>query len=61
MDNCTYDKAKLLHELGKLSNFIEQYAKKDSQNYKKCNIVINEVKENLETQMEKLKKALTTH
>lgn len=30
MDNCTYNKMKLLHELSKLTGFIEKHAKEDA-------------------------------
>ncbi len=30
MDNCTYNKIKILHELSKVSGFIERYARKDA-------------------------------
>lgn len=59
MENCTYDKIKILHKLSKIIYFIDQYALKDSKG--ECNKVYMEIKQNLEKDMEKLKKVIDTH
>ena len=34
MDNCTYNKTKLLHQMSRLDWFIDKYAKKDAKKAK---------------------------
>jgi hypothetical protein len=60
MDNCTYNKTKLLHEMAKLTGFIEKYAKKDAKSAKhgKCSKMINDLHKDLKKHMDTLSKAL---
>lgn len=61
MNNCSYDKIKILHKLSKIVFFIDQFALKDSKDLSECNKIYLEIKQNLEKDMEKLKKVIDTH
>ncbi len=61
MDNCTYNKIKLLHELSKVAGFIERYARKDSRlaKHKDCEKVIHHLHQDLQTHIKQLHQQLS--
>lgn len=58
LDNCKYNKIKLLHELCSMSWFIEKHAISDAKavNDNECIKILEEVKKDLEKSIEKLRK-----
>lgn len=61
MDNCTYNKIKLLHEMSKLVGFIELYGKKDAQSakHKECHQVLDHLHRDLHEHIKQLHKELS--
>lgn len=60
MDNCSYNKIKLLHELSKLTGFIDKYGRKDAKSAKHqgCHQLLNQLHQDLHGHMEKLRKEI---
>ncbi|MFC1870636.1 hypothetical protein ACFLXW_00020 [Candidatus Dependentiae bacterium] len=55
MDNCTYDKVKVLHDLSRLLWFINQHAHKEIPASDPCHETINNLKKDLEAYQTALK------
>ncbi len=60
MDNCTYNKFKLIHELSRLTGFIERYGRKDARAAKhgQCEKALEALHQDLHKHMEQLRKQL---
>lgn len=60
MDNCTYNKVKLLHELSKLAGFIQKFGRKDAKSARhgECHKLLNHLHKDLHTHMEQLRKQI---
>lgn len=59
MDNCTYNKAKLLHVLSKVAGFVKMYAIQDVKGvHSKCKSYMTKLHKDLTSHIEKLQKAL---
>lgn len=60
LNNCKYDKIKLLHELSCLVWFIKNHAKKDAEieGHGECFILFEELQKDLEEHIRKLHHAL---
>lgn len=59
MDNCTYNKVKLLHELSKVAGFVKMYAINDAKGaHSKCKSYMTRLHKDLTSHLEKLQKAL---
>ena len=60
LDNCKYDKIKILHELSSLCWFIEKHCSKDANdcNDSECKKIYQEIKDHLEKCIEKVDKNL---
>lgn len=60
LNNCKYDKIKLLHELSCILWFIKKHAKEDAQkeNHGECLLLYEELQKSLEEQISKLHHAL---
>lgn len=60
LDHCTYDKIKLLHELSKLTWFVEKHGKRDAQaaGDSACFDMFEELAIDLQKHVEKLEKTL---
>ena len=61
MDDCTYNGAKLLHEMSKLAGFIEKHAKKDAKAAKhaQCGKILKHLHNDLTEHMEQLRSLLS--
>ena len=55
MDNCTYDKIKILHDLSRLLWFIKNHAHKEVPESDPCHEIINNLKKDLEAYQTALK------
>ena len=62
MDNCTYNKVKLLNKLANLSVFIERYGMKDAKaaKHNTCIKTIEELQRDLHKHMQSLQKAMAS-
>lgn len=60
MDNCAYNKIKILHEISKLAGFIETFAKKDAKSAKhmRCHQHLEHLHRDLQEHMEQLRREL---
>ncbi|MEW5897267.1 MAG: hypothetical protein AB1668_06230 [Nanoarchaeota archaeon] len=60
MDNCTYNKLKLIHEMSRLTGFIDKFARKDAKQtkHKGCDALVEEVYKDLKKSIRKLHKAV---
>ncbi len=60
MDNCTYNKLKLMHELSKIKGFIDKFGKKDAKKNKhhSCDRILIELRKDLVKHMKALHKAV---
>ncbi len=60
MDNCTYNKIKLLHEMSKLTGFLECYGHKDVRDakHKECEKVLKHLHEDLKSHLRQLHEQL---
>ncbi|HLC51631.1 MAG TPA: hypothetical protein VJI98_00120 [Candidatus Nanoarchaeia archaeon] len=59
MDNCTYNKAKLLHELSKITGFVKTHAIKDAKGrHTKCKSYLEDLYQDLAKHMRYLQEAL---
>ena len=60
LDNCKYDKIKLLHEMSSMAWFIERHAKENAEKVgnKECIRAYGALKKNLEKNIELFKKML---
>lgn len=63
LDNCFYDKVKILHELSALAWFVEHHAKTDAQNKnnKECLELFTGLEKVLEAEIAKLKKMVCSN
>lgn len=62
MNNCDYNKIKVLHEISKISGFIEKFCADDAQKAgHECHKVLNELHQSLEEHAQKLKKEIAKH
>jgi hypothetical protein len=61
IDNCTYNKAKVLHHLAKINWFIEQHCKKDAKAAKHsgCDKLFKSIQKDLEKNVRLLQEALS--
>ncbi len=60
MDNCSYNKIKLMHTIACADWFIEQFAKKDAaqdKTHKKCGVLYAEVQGHLDAALRLLQEA----
>jgi len=55
LENCVYDKIKILHELSCLLWFIEKHAKKDAQGNAECTAYLERLEKDLEKYVQELK------
>lgn len=57
LENCNYDKIKILHHMSKMLWFIEKHALEDAKKMsdEKCYAAFEEIKKDLEKHVEKLK------
>lgn len=55
MDNCTYDKIRILHDLSRTVWFINQHAHKDIPSTDPCHEIIHNLKKDLEAYITALK------
>lgn len=55
MDNCTYDKIRILHDLSRLLWFIKHHADKEISANDPCHEIINNLKKDLEAYQTALK------
>lgn len=62
LNNCNYDKIKLLYKVSKLASFIERHAIKDAKanGHQNCVDIYNELKDDLERHLESLRRATET-
>ncbi len=62
LDNCKYDKIKLLHELSCISWFIQKHGKEDAKTTgdTECHAAFEELQKDLEKHIAKLEKMLCT-
>ena len=60
LDNCNYDKIKLLHHLSKIVWYIDKHAKSNSKEsgHELCYHMYDDLKKDLEKHIEKLKLAV---
>ena len=60
MNNCNYDKTKILYKISKLSGFIEKHAIRDAEHegHPLCTEEYKELKQDLERHAEKLRMAV---
>ena len=56
MDNCTYNKIKLMHELSRIAGFLERHGKKDAKSAKhtKCIEIMNNLHKDLLSYIDQL-------
>jgi len=61
MDDCTYDKIKLLHKISQISGFIEKHCLTDARKakHKECEKVIDHLHQDLLLHMEGLRQCLS--
>jgi len=55
MDNSTYDKIRILHDLSRLQWFIKQHAQKDIAANDPCHEIMNNLKKDIEAYITALK------
>jgi mevalonate pyrophosphate decarboxylase len=60
LDNCNYNKIRLLHDLSKIVWYLEKHAKQDAEEsgHKLCSAVYDELQKDLEKHAEKLRQAI---
>ena len=60
VNDCNYNKVKLLHDLSKINFHIERHAKKDAESagHVLCNAMCTELQADLEKHMNKLRMAI---
>lgn len=61
LNNCNYDKIRLLHDLSRIAWYIQKHAKNDAkqENYALCKSMYNELGKDIEKHIEKLKAAIS--
>jgi len=61
MDNCTYNKIKLMHELSKLNGFIQHHCIKDAKTSKhtKCAKIIKHLQKDINIHLKQLHQELS--
>lgn len=60
LDNCNYNKVRLLHDLSRIVWYLENHAKKDSETagHELCHGMCEDLQNDLEVHMEKLRTAI---
>lgn len=63
LDNCNYNKVRLLHDLSRIAQFLKKHAKKDAKKSRKhgsCHKLYGELEKDLDKHIGKLNKAIGT-
>ncbi len=60
LNNCNYNKVRLLHDLSRITWYLDKHAKADAkkEGHELCHVMCEEMKHDLEKHMEKLRMAV---
>ncbi|MFO8016982.1 MAG: hypothetical protein R6U32_07840 [Candidatus Woesearchaeota archaeon] len=60
LEDCNYNKVRLLHDLSRISWYLDRHAKKDAKEggHELCHEMCHELQQDLEKHIEKLKQAV---
>ena len=60
LNDCNYNKVRLLHDLSRIVWYLEKHAKQDAkkEGHKLCHVVCDDIRKDLEKHMEKLRLAI---